>query len=153
MNRFHWIDPGELVDRDLELILVKKSPADPTKGYVPAYEFEMRQVGKPKKIGDINLRVGDTYRLRMYGGHIGYGVNCEYRGHHYAARACCLLFSLARRHGMREIWITCNPENMASRRTCEIAGGTFIEIVDLSEDSDMYQEGERQKCRYRIELL
>jgi tagatose 1,6-diphosphate aldolase len=153
MDEFRWIDPNVLVDKDLALVLVEKSPAQPSKGYVPAYQFEMRRNGKPEKIGNISLRVGDTYRLRMYGGHIGYGVDPEHRGHHYAARACRLLFPLARRHGMREIWITCNPENAASRRTCELAGAEFVEIVDLPEDSDMYQEGERQKCRYRIDLL
>jgi hypothetical protein len=27
-----------------------------------------------------------------------------------------------------------------------------VEIVDLPEETDMYQEGERQKCRYRLNL-
>jgi tagatose 1,6-diphosphate aldolase len=53
---------------------------------------------------------------------------------------------------MPELWITCNPENIASRRTCEAAGADFVEIVDLPSDIDMYQEGERQKCRYRLKL-
>lgn len=144
---------NELVDKDLALVLVEKNPAHPSKGYVTAYQFEMRCNSKPEKIGNISLRMGDTYRLRMYGGHIGYGVDTEHRGRHYAARACRLLFPLARCHGMREIWITFNPENVASRRTCELAGAEFVEIVNLLEDSDMYQEGERQKCRYRIDLL
>ena len=88
----------------------------------------------------------------MYGGHIGYGVLPRYRGHRYAARACKLLFPLARRHGLNPLWITCNPDNIASRRTCELAGGKLVEIVDLPEDIDMYQAGERQKCRYRFDL-
>jgi tagatose 1,6-diphosphate aldolase len=88
----------------------------------------------------------------MYGGHLAYGVHTDFRGHHYASRACRLLLPLAKRHGMSELWITCNPDNLASRRTCELAGGIFIEIVGLPEDIDMYQEGERQKCRYRIDL-
>ena len=51
---------------------------------------------------------------------------------------------------MTELWVTCNPDNIASRRTCELAGGVLVEIVDLPEDIDMYQEGERRKCRYRF---
>lgn len=39
-----------------------------------------------------------------------------------------------------------------SRRTCEIAGGKLIEIVDLPKDNDQYLEGDRQKCRYRFDL-
>jgi hypothetical protein len=27
----------------------------------------------------------------------------------------------------------------------------LVEIVDLPEDNDMYQKGERRKCRYRLE--
>ena len=33
-----------------------------------------------------------------------------------------LLLPLARRHGLQTVWITCNPDNWASRRTCELAG-------------------------------
>lgn len=152
MTDFEWIDPGVLSDGDLTLVLAEKSPADPAEGYVPAYHFEMRRNGRLEKIGSVDLRLGDTYRLRMYGGHLAYGVKPEFRGHHYAARACRLLFPFARRHGMKEIWITCNPDNVASRRTCELAGAVLVEIVDLPEDIDLYQEGERQKCRYRIDL-
>ncbi|MCK5787299.1 MAG: GNAT family N-acetyltransferase [Candidatus Sabulitectum sp.] len=152
MSQFNWTDPGELVDDDLMLLLAEKSPADPSKGYVPTYKFEMRLVGTPEKIGNIDLRVGETERLRMYGGQLAYGVTPDFRGRRYAARACRLLLQLARQHNMSELWITCNPDNVASKRTCELAGAIFVEVVDLPEDIDMYQEGERQKCRYRIDL-
>ncbi len=89
----------------------------------------------------------------MFGGHIAYGVVPEHRGHNYAARACRLLLSLARGHGLKTLWITCDPDNLASRITCKLAGAELVEIVDLPEDTDMYQEGERQKCRYRLDLL
>ena len=45
-----------------------------------------------------------------------------------------------------------NPDNTASARTCELAGGELVEIVDLPKDTDMYRKGEPQKCRYKIEL-
>ena len=152
MNEFDWIDPGKLVDQELDLILSEKSPADSVKGYVPVYKFEMFLKGKLERIGNIELRIGETYRLKMYCGHIAYQVNPKHRGHHYAARSCLLLFSLAKRHEVKVIWITCNPENRASRKTIELVGGKLIEIVDLPKNIDMYQEGERQKCRYRIDL-
>ncbi len=150
MFKFH--NPGKLIDGDLELVLAEKHPGDPAIGYVPAYKFKMRLVGQEKEIGRIELRIGNTNRIVMYGGHIGYGVAPEHRGHRYAARACRLLLPLARSHGLKTLWITCNPDNVASRRTCELAGAKFVEIVDLPEDIDMYQEGERQKCRYRLDL-
>ena len=151
-SAFQFRDPGRLVDGDLELILVETYPGDPAIGYVPAYRFKMTLVGQDEEIGGIELRVGNTNHVVMYGGHIGYWVASEHRGHRYAARGCRLLFPLARSHGLRTLWITCNPDNMASRRTCQIIGAELVEIVDLPDGTDMYQKGERQKCRYRLDL-
>jgi tagatose 1,6-diphosphate aldolase len=74
------------------------------------------------------------------------------RGRHYAERAARLLLPLARRHGMSELWITCNPDNAASRRTCERLGGELVEIVPIPPDHAFYSRGERAKCRYLIRL-
>jgi len=152
MEAFEFLDPGRLIDGELELMLAEKHLADPARNWVPAYKFKMTLVGDDKEIGRIDLRIGNTNPLVLYGGHIGYHVELEHRGHRYAARALRLLMPLARRHGMTTLWITCNPDNIASRRTCELAGAQFVEVVDLPQDTDMYQEGERQKCRYRLDL-
>jgi tagatose 1,6-diphosphate aldolase len=152
LEAFAFQDPGKLVDGELELVVEDKYPGDPDQNRVPAYKFKMTLVGDDQEIGHIDLRIGNTNHLVMYGGHIGYGVEPEHRGHHYAARAVRLLMPLARRHDMTALWITCNPDNTASRRTCELAGAQFVEIVDLPEDTDMYIRGERQKCRYRLHL-
>jgi predicted acetyltransferase len=151
-SRFAFLKPGELVDDDLALVLFQTYPGDAAWAFLPTYRFRMTHAGQDEEIGRIDLRVGEVNRNIFYGGHIGYSVDQAHRGRHYAARACRLLLPLARRHAMDEIWITCNPDNLASRRTCELAGAELIEIVDLPEDTDMYQRGERQKCRYRIDL-
>ena len=148
---FEFFDPGRLIDHDLELVLVETSPGDAVTGRVPAYTFIMRLVDRSVELGRIQLRVGTTDHVLLYAGHLGYTVHSEHRGHRYAARACRLLFPLARRHGLEALWVTCNPENAASRRTCELAGGKLVEVVSLPEDSEMFQPGERQKCRYRID--
>ena len=75
-----------------------------------------------ERIGNISLRLGRTEFIERYAGHIGYGVDLAHRGHGYAARACRLVFPVAKRNGFTVLWITCNPENVASRRTCERAG-------------------------------
>lgn len=149
---FEFRNPGKLVDGELQLILVEKYPGDPARGWVPAYRFRMTLVGQAQEIGNIELRVGHTNHILMYAGHIGYRVAPEHRGHHYAARACRLLFPLARSHGLDTLWITCNPDNIASRKTCEFLGAKLVEIVDLPLDTDMYLMGERQKCRYRLDI-
>jgi len=150
-KEFIFLNPGKLADDDLELVLKKKTPANEKKGHFPAYKFEMRNFKTSKKIGIITLRVGNNENTK-YGGHIGYGVYKKYRGHHYAARSLRLLFSLAKKHGLNPLWITCNPENIPSRRTCELAGGKLIKIIDLPEHNDQYQKGERKKCRYKFDL-
>ena len=99
-----------------------------------------------------DTKVGNTHHIVMYGGHFAYGVLPEQRGHRYAARACRLLFPLARGHDLKTIWITCNPDNIASARTCELAGCEPVEIVDVPKDTDMYRKGVRQKRRYKIDL-
>ena len=111
----------------------------------------MRTVKKSEKIGAISFRVGNNDNTK-YGGHIGYDVIEKYRGNRHAARSCKLLFPLAKRHGIIPLWITCNPDNIASRKSCEMAGGKLVEIVDLPEENEQYQRGDRQKCRYRFDL-
>ena len=147
---FRFINPGKLVDGDLELVLVKKIPANPSKKHVPCYNFEMRKVGGRGKIGQISLRVGSARHLRCPG-HVGYGVNKRSRGRRYAARSCRLLFPLALAHGIKSLWITCNPKNMASRRTCELAGMRYVETIRVPREHEMYDKGMRYLRRYRID--
>lgn len=152
LEPFEFLQPGELIDDDLTLKLCATAPRDRQKGFSPAYIFDMRHTESNEKMGRIDLRIGETTNLLMYGGQIGYGVDAAYRGNRYASRSVKLLFALALRHELNPLWITCNPDNIASRKTCELAGGIMMEIVDLPKDNDMYRQGERQKCRYRFDL-
>lgn len=54
---------------------------------------------------------------------------------------------------MENIIITCNPDNIPSKKTCEYVGAKLNAIVDLPPHNDMYIEGERQKCIYEWSLL
>jgi tagatose 1,6-diphosphate aldolase len=149
---FKFLNPGRLLDGEIELVLENSFPGNTARGRVPSYKFKMTYTNHSAEIGRIDLRVGDTEHIQMYAGHIGYRVHPSFRGHHYAAKACRLLFPLARRHGMKTLWITCNPDNYASRRTCKILGAIFVDIVDIPRNHEMYLSGERQKCRYRLDL-
>jgi tagatose 1,6-diphosphate aldolase len=192
---FRFLDPGPLVDNELELIAPsaryadallaschhplsrEKSPAlaDTSRqqvmdflraapggrqeargssGLSPTYHFWMRVSGNPELeiAGGINLRIGQQYELVMYHGQIGYHVYPPFRGHHYAERAARLLFPLARRHQLNPLWITCNPDNLPSRRTCERLGGQLVEIVPVPPENPLFAMGETEKCRFRIDL-
>jgi predicted acetyltransferase len=147
------LEPRELpplVDDELALHLVERSAGEPERNRTAQYRWEI--VVGDARVGNISFRLGHGDYLEKYAGHVGYGIDQAYRGHRYAARATRLVLPVARSHGFRIVWITCNPENAASRRTCELAGGQLIDIVELPVDIDMYKEGERQKCRYRFVL-
>lgn len=149
---FRFLEPGRLVDDELMLNLVEKAPSRPGGIFVSTYVFEMRHVHTLGKIGTLSLRAESNEYIVKYLGHIGYRVEEAYRGRRYAARSCRLILPLARAHGLNPLWITCNPDNWPSRRTCELLGAEMVEIVALPKDSEMYQRGERQKCRYRLFL-
>lgn len=193
---FRFVDPGPLIDADLELIRpearwvdevlaacrhpqsLQEEPslgqttrnhlleflaacprglqkAEPDSGIVPTYHFWMRdhRPAAPLTIaGGIGLRIGRTPDLELYFGHVGYHVYPPSRGQHFAARACHLLAPLAAAHGISPLWITCNPDNIASRRTCEYLGAALVDTVPVPTDHPLYQRGERMKCRYRLDI-
>jgi tagatose 1,6-diphosphate aldolase len=202
-RRFHFVDPGPLIDGELELIkpdpiwfddvldacshpltamyaptesrTTRKQleyflraapwghePADSSTSRTPQYHFWMlirNDTAPPgpdlppvRIAGGIGLRIGKTHEIEMYYGHFGYHVYPPARGRHYAERSCRLLFPLARQHGMTRIWITCNPDNTPSRRTCERLGATLTSIVAVPEHDPLFARGDREKCRYRIDL-
>lgn len=131
-------------------------PADASRGRVPTYHFWMRlhpDTDPPISLaGTITLRIGHTPDIEQYFGHIGYGVYAPARGRHYAERACRLLLPLARMHGLDPLWITTDPENAPSRRTCERLGGEMIEVVNVPPDHILAQRGQMRKCRYKLDL-
>ncbi len=192
-HQFPFIDPGPLVDGELELVsphpdrvddlilsanhpdtLVDEAepvsreqimqflnacpaghqPPEARTGTVPAYHFWMSLRAVPgfhppiPIAGGIGLRIGQTEDLEKYLGHIGYHVHAPARGRRLASRAVKLLLPLARHHGLEDVWITCNPENIASRRTIEHAGGRYIDTVPVPPGHSLHARGETHKCRF-----
>ena len=79
-------------------------------------------------VGRVSVRHELNDWLASEGGHIGYGVLPQHRGHRYAARSVRMLLPLARELHLNPLWITCDPDNIASRRTMELAGAELVEI-------------------------
>ena len=140
----------DLRSDEIYLHLERTADADLQKGWVPAYHFAIC-LSSGEKIGLCDLRVGHNENL-YFGGNIGYEIFPEHRGHHYAGKACRLLFRLAKKHTLEYVIITCNPENAASARTCEYAGGQLLEIAELPPENDMREKGETHKRIYKFEL-
>lgn len=135
---------------EIVLKLERTAEGNPEKGWVPAYHFAICNLAG-EKMGVCDLRIGHNDML-YYGGNIGYSMDKPYRGHHYAAKACVLLFELARKHDLGYVIITCNPDNIASKKTCEYAGGILLETAELPADNDMREKGETHKCIFRFAL-
>jgi len=145
---FAFADFAPFSDGEIAVRVARRVDADPEREWVPAYHCEIVLVGPDWVIGQLDLRIGDGYRLETFSGHVGYRVQPAWRGRRFAARACRLAAPIPRHHGMRELWITCDPENRASRRTCELLGARYVETVDVPPDLDIYRQGSRRKCRY-----
>ena len=145
-----FLNTEHLKTDEIMLRLEKAAEGNPEKGWVPEYHFAICNP-QGEKMGVCDLRLGHNEKL-YYGGNIGYRVEQPYRGHHYAGKACKLLFELAKQHEMGHVIITCNPENIASKKTCEYVGGTLLEIAELPADSDMRAKGETHKCIFKFEL-
>ncbi len=143
-----------LADGDLRLQLAATEIDTSGEEPLPTYRFRMINANAvtPQYMGFINLRIGFGTNITLYRGHIGYGVDEQYRGNRYAERACRLLLPVAKFHGVNPVWITCNPDNIASRRTCERLGTELVETITVPENTEAYRAGGRVKCRYRVEL-
>ena len=145
-----FLNTDFLHDDKIRLALDKTIPGNELLGFVPSYRFFIED-NHGTQMGICDLRVGyneNTY----YGGNIGYRIYEEFRGHRYAERASKLLIKLAEKHKMPYLIITCNPDNIPSRKTIERAGGKFIEKVPLPADSLLRFRGETEKLIYRVEI-
>ncbi len=145
-----FYDVKDLKDDEIFLKLTRTCEAQPEKRWLPAYYFEVCLLDG-RRVGFCDLRIGHNDKTYI-GGNIGYSIDEPFRGHHYAAKACRLAFRQAKKHGMDHLIITCVPENTASSRTCQLAGGKFLQIAQIPEDNEMYEEGKRQVMIYRFEI-
>lgn len=135
-----FISLPALTDGEIVLQAEALCPADPARGYVPAYKFSITRQGET--VGSINLRIGYPDSL-FYGGQIGYSVDEAWRGRGYAGAACRLLRPVMRAHGMKTAVITNNVTNASSRRVCEKLGARLLCRADVPEAHEMYAQGIR----------
>jgi predicted acetyltransferase len=131
---------------DITLRFVAVGSGDASCGLVPFYHFRILSEDG-EDVGHINLRVGDTDHVRLCAGHIGFEIPEPFRGHGYARRACEALAPFVRRF-YEAVIITCDPDNVPSRRTIEHLGAAFLDEVAVPPHDPHYQRGSRWKRRY-----
>lgn len=77
-------------------------------------------------LGRIVLRHRLTPRLLEVGGHIGYDVPPEHRRQgHATAMLRAFLVLCAKVHGLDRVLVTCDTDNLASRKVIQACGGAF----------------------------
>jgi predicted acetyltransferase len=96
-------------------------------------------------VGRLMLRHRLNERLSQTGGNIGYVVVPEYRRRGIATGMLRLALPLAKEHGLDRLLITCDEDNIASRRVIEKCGGLLDGVAPMPESGII-------QCRYWIAL-
>ncbi|MFC8502314.1 GNAT family N-acetyltransferase [Pedococcus sp. NPDC057267] len=82
-------------------------------------------------LGRIQLRQRLNERLLAGGGHIGYDVAPQHRRRGHATAMARAMLAIARtRYGIDSALVTCDPDNLASRRVIEACGGALEDERD-----------------------
>lgn len=134
-------------DGIIDLIPVWSYPPDEEMGFGECWDYIIAPCGSRREAGKISLRLGESPCV-YYFGHIGYHVDPSFRGNHFARRACELLRPLIEAAGKSSVVITCDPDNIPSRRTCEGLDCQLERIVDVPRSISSRWEISDVKCRY-----
>jgi predicted acetyltransferase len=121
-----WAEPAEFMRylRELEDDAREESPRPA--GRVP--QTMLWWVSGDEYLGQISIRHRLTVRLREIGGHIGHDIrpSARRRGHATAMLAAAL--PVARSLGINPALLTCDENNIASRKVIEANGGVLEDV-------------------------
>ena len=138
---------AEYSDGIIDLIPLQVAPPDSGLQFGHERVWKITVHNSRKEIGQLSYRDGES-RCVYYFGHIGYHIDPPYRGHHYALRACLLIRNEIRLSGKSSVVITCDPDNSASRKTCERLHCLLEGISPVPPDLREKYELSSLKCRY-----
>lgn len=107
-------------------------------GYVPQTLYWLFIDGRPVGYGKLRHRLNE--KLLVHGGHIGYVIRPSERGKGYGKILLQELLDQAKAKMLDQVLITCNEENVASRKIAESSGGKLDHVLSGS-------------CSYWIKLI
>jgi predicted acetyltransferase len=84
-------------------------------------------------VGRLSIRHHLNDFLERIGGHIGYGVIKSSRRQGYGTQMLNLAIPICSSLGIKNILITCDVDNFASRKIIERCGGAFDNVTDESQ--------------------
>lgn len=97
-------------------------------GYVPS--TTLWWINGPQFLGRLAIRHQLTPTLERKGGHIGYDVRPSARLQGHATAMLQSALPIAKELGIGKALITCDTDNIGSRKVIEKNGGEFIDEID-----------------------
>lgn len=129
-NDFHsWIKKEKQMHLGIQL----------NDGFVPATTF--LYMLDDEVIGVINIRHCLNAYLFNVGGHIGYSVHPQYRKQGHATKMLQAALKFTQEWEITPVLVTCNKDNIASRKTIGKCNGVF---------ENEYKDGEETILRFWI---
>lgn len=101
-------------------------------GFVPATTYLARSASDQQLVGILQIRHALNEHLLHEGGHIGYSVGSRFRRQGYATEMLRLALQKCTTLGLRQVLITCDDDNVGSRKVIEANGGVLENIVDTA---------------------
>ena len=93
-------------------------------------------IDKEEVVGVVRIR----HKVVKYGGHIGYDISPEHRKKGYGNFILKLALEKAKEIGLKEVILTCNINNIASRKIIEQNNGRLLgTIFDEEEKEHLYK--------------
>lgn len=117
-----------------EYIQIRKDHAEGKnlkEGWVPATTYWL--IDRDIFIGEITVRHELTDHLRNAGGHIGYWIRTSERQKGFGKIILKLALKKAKELGIKEVLVTCDETNTASKRIIEANGGVFERSQEMGE--------------------
>jgi predicted acetyltransferase len=105
--------------------------------YVPQTNYWLVIDSYPVGVGKLRHALND--QLRKSGGHIGYSIRPSERRKGYGTMMLAELLKRAADRGINEVMLTCEPNNVSSRKVIEANKGILTGIED-------------EKCNYWVSL-
>ena len=124
-------------------LLYQKDRARLKPGRVPASEFWL--IDDNEFIGRLSLRHELNEYLLMMGGHIGYEIRPSKRRQGYGTEILRLGLQRARELGLARVLVTCDEDNIGSKKIIEHNGGKFENAIEIDGDPV-------KKLRYWIDI-
>ncbi len=113
-------------------------------GWIPATTYWL--IDGDEFIGETNLRHELTDFLRKVGGHVGYWIRPSKRKKGFGTKILELVLKKAREMSMKRILVTCDEDNVGSKKIIEANGGVFEKANDMGK-------GKPKKLLFWISLL